>query len=99
MTYNENVVIMIPDRRCGMDKRERKRAGSKRAVPSGSTRRRRPDRNARRPANTMYESGPRKKSSRARRRRRNTIIRWTIFIVLIVVAAAAGGFLIWQRYG
>ncbi len=100
MTYNENIVIMIPDRRCGMDERERKGAGSKRTASSGSTRRKRPDRNPRKPAgNKLYGTGPRKKSSRARRRRRNAIIRWTIFIVVIVVVAAAGGFLIWQRYG
>ncbi len=96
MTYNKNVVIMIPDRRCGMDERERKGTGS--GYASGSARRRRPDRNAQRAGgNNPNRPGPRRKSSRARRRRRNTVIRWIIF--LIVIAAAAGGFFIWQRYG
>ncbi len=96
MTYNKNIVIMIPDRRCGMDERERKGTGIRHT--SDRVRRRRPDRDARRTGeHNPKRPGPRRKSSRARRKRRNTIIRWLIFLVLI--AAAAGGFLIWQRYG
>ena len=96
MTYNKNIVIMIPDRRCGMDERERKGTGIRHT--SDRVRRRPPDRDARRTGeHNPKRPGPRRKSSRARRKRRNTIIRWLIFLVLI--AAAAGGFLIWQRYG
>ena len=89
----------MPDRRCGMDERERKGRGPGR-VRQDSVRRQRPDRYAQRPAggsHPPHRQRPGRRSSRARRRRRNAMIRWMIFIVLIL--AAIGGFLIWKRYG
>ena len=89
----------MPDRRCGMDERERKGRAPGR-VRQDSVRRQRPDRYAQRPAggsHPPHRQRPGRRSSRARRRRRNAMIRWMIFIVLIL--AAIGGFLIWKRYG
>ena len=89
----------MPDRRCGMDERERKGRTPGR-VRQDSVRRQRPDRYAQRPAggsHPPHRQRPGRRSSRARRRRRNAMIRWMIFIVLIL--AAIGGFLIWKRYG
>lgn len=89
----------MPDRRCGMDERERKgRAPG--YIRQNGPRRQRPDRHAQRPAGGSYpprRQRPVRRSSRARRRRRNAVIRWMIFLVLIL--AVVGGFLIWKRYG
>ena len=81
-----------------MDERGRKGAAQRR-TGDGSTRRRRPDGYAQRPAGSSPGSRrkPGGRSSRARRRRRNAVIRTLILILLII--AAVGGFVIWKKYG
>lgn len=81
-----------------MDERGRKGAAQRR-TGDGSTRRRRPDGYAQRPAGSSpgNRRKPGGRSSRARRRRRNAVIRTLILILLII--AAVGGFVIWKKYG
>ena len=91
MTYNKNIVIMIPDRRCGMDERERKGYRHPRAdvrpCAEKAPGQRCPENGRQRLIRNGRDRGER--SSRARRRRRNTIIRWR-YLSIVLIACGSG---------